>query len=106
MKYTFEEIHRIHFQNGIRLFVRIPNAFIGCLMHRYQIGWLNKVTGAKINFPDCYLRIRMTSHRVFYIWATTEMEAFRTLYEMTLYSDFGSSLEKFGMTMIPISIPK
>jgi len=68
-----------------------PDAFI---THGYKVDWLNRKTRAKKNFPQCHLRIRVTSHRVFDIWATTETEAFRTLYEMTLYSDFGSSLEK------------
>jgi len=69
-----------------------PDAFIT----RGYGNELTRATRAKKNFPRCYFHIRTNLLKDFSIWATTEMEAFRTLYEMTLYSDFVPSLEEFS----------
>jgi len=68
-----------------------PNAFI--TNGGYGMHWLSSATRTKQNFPQSYLRVS-TTDRLLYIFATSEMEAFRTLYEMTLYSDFGTSFER------------
>jgi len=70
-----------------------PNAFIS--HGYYNDEWLSTVTAAKRNFPRFYFMVRTIPH-MFWIWATTEMEAFRTLYEMASYSDFASSFQ--GLT--------
>jgi len=63
-----------------------PNAFIS---HGYDHRWLTEVTTDKQNFPQFYFGVKVTSTRnEYYIWATMEIEAFRTLYEMTMYRDF------------------
>jgi len=67
-----------------------PNAFVS--HGGYDSQWLNSVTRDKRNFPKCYFRVS-TTKQLLYIWATNEMEAFCTLYEMTMYSDFASSFE-------------
>jgi len=66
-----------------------PNAFIS---HGYCDDWLSSMTEAKRSFPERCFIVKANSHR-FLIWATTKMEAFRTLYEMTLYADFPSSFQ-------------
>jgi len=67
-----------------------PNAFIN---HEYNEEWLGSVTTAKRNFPRYYFSV-VTKPHSFDVWATTEMDAFRTLYEMFLYRDFSSSYEE------------
>jgi len=67
-----------------------PDAFI---TQGYAIDWLKRATRDKRNFPRSYFCVGTTKQLLF-IWATSEMEAFRTLYEMTMYSDFASSFEK------------
>jgi len=53
----------------------------------YGDQWLSSMTTTKRNFPRSYFMVRTKQH-LFDVWATTEMEAFRTLYEMSLYHDF------------------
>jgi len=67
-----------------------PDAFI---TQGYADDWLSRATRAKKNFPRCYFHVRTSSFGAFHIWATSEMEACRTLYEMALYSDFAPSLQ-------------
>jgi len=67
-----------------------PNAFI---THAVQMGYkISAATRTKQNFPRWYFNVCTASQR-FFIFASTEVEAFRTLYEMTLYSDFASSFK-------------
>ncbi len=72
-----------------------PYAFI---LLGYDCEWIREVTTAKRNFPQCYFIVR-TKTLMFHIYATTEIEAFRTLYEMALYRDFPSSFE--GLAYYP-----
>jgi len=67
-----------------------PNAFVN--EGGYETQWLSSVTGDKKNFPQCYFLV-ITTSKLLNIWATTESEAFRTLYEMTLYHDFAASFK-------------
>ncbi len=77
--------------NSARVYWLSPNAF---LTKGYHIDWLSDVTRAKKNFPRFYFRIQTTlPYQDLCIWATTDMEAYRTLYEMTMYNDFASSLK-------------
>jgi len=60
----------------------------------------------KRNFPRCYFMVN-TKSRMFHLWATTEAEAFRTLYEMASYTDFPSSFEglKYHIEETKIKLP-
>jgi len=69
-----------------------PKAFI---REGYDADWLTSVTSDKRNFPQLYFGVTTTPREsMFGIWATTEIEAFCTLYEMTFYSDFPLSFRE------------
>jgi len=64
-----------------------PNAFI--TVGGYDMRLLSSGTRMKRNFPGYHFCV-CTASRSLDIFATTENEAFRTLHEMTMYSDFAS----------------
>jgi len=92
---SFSEWETVLQENDHCLYWLSPNALIS---HGYDDEWLSSVTTAKRNFPQCYLQISTNQHS-FDVWATTEMEAFRTLYEMSLYDDFPSCFK--GLEYLP-----
>jgi len=92
---SFSEWETVVQENPKCIYWLSPNAF---LSHGYDDEWLSSVTTAKRNFPQCYLQISTNQHS-FDVWATTEMEAFRTLYEMSLYDDFPSCFK--GLEYLP-----
>jgi len=87
---SFSEWETVVQENPKCIYWLSANAFIS---HGYSSQWLRSVTTAKRNFPQFYFEVSTdTDH--FDVWATTETEAFRTLYEMTLYCDFSSTFKQ------------
>ncbi len=83
---SFSEWETVLQENAQCLYWLSPNALIS-RGYMDDALWLSEMTEEKRNFPRCKFLVSTTRH-FFHIWATTDMEAFRTLYEMSLYSDF------------------
>jgi len=80
------------YSQGLHLLV-VPECFYQPWVSS-SIQWPGFIDNNETEFPHYVMSVQTRAKISYGIWATTEMESFRTLKEMTSYSDFPSSIKK------------